>query len=173
MTTNNHQQTALCCRCFTLAMSPEEIWENYQHWVVEGWREVAKSQRHMWRGIEVPLDANGRGEIDGIEWLVEHLRYIGYRAWEFGRYEHVKTGREVLHFYTCDLLNRRTGMCRDYANRHYMCRVYRVCEHPSACESIWCGCHPVGQFIGEYTRDVLGQVRLAIARCRCVPISEP
>jgi hypothetical protein len=41
------------------------------------------------------------------------------------------------------LLDRRTGMCTDYQNRHDMCRSYGFCEHPKSCESIWCACHPI------------------------------
>jgi len=141
-------RTALCCRCFTLPLSPEELWENYDHWVVQDWHS------HMQDVEPPPRDSNERGAIEGIEWLIEHMRYIGYRHRSFANYE-IRPTSVYLHFYTCDLLNHRTGLCRDYENRHKMCRSYTFCEHPTNCESIGCLYHSCGSLVRDYQCDIL------------------
>lgn len=143
------QRTALCCRCFTLPLSPDELWENYTHWIVLGYRD------HIHDKLPPPKDGFDRGEIEGIEWLVTHLRYIGLRPTTFANYSQPINKSELIHFYTCDLLNPRTGLCTSYQNRHRMCASYRNCEYTDTCESLHCLCHPASDLIRQYQQDIL------------------
>jgi Fe-S-cluster containining protein len=113
----------LCCRRFPLQLGPEELYQRIK---------------------------SGRA-TDGFV-LLEILRYIGLRPWTFARYtsagarEHARiraTDGTLLHFYTCVRFDQKTGKCREYDLRPYMCHVYNRgdCEHVD-CESFDCSEHP-------------------------------
>ena len=135
--------TAMCCRWFSLPFSPEDIWENYIHWVVDGWWDEAERGAFVAPLTTVsliPATPDTRNMIMGVAWLVEHLRYVGLRP--SGTVYKTKTGQaDLLHFYACALLNPRTGMCQGYATRHEMCRIYLRCGYQD-CDSLWCEAHP-------------------------------
>jgi len=138
-------RTALCCRCFTLPLSPEQLWENYHHYVILGFGD------HLCDPGYPPRDDFDRGPIEDVEFYIEHFRYIGYRPPSFARYEHKDPEiNPLIHFYTCDLLNPRTGLCSIHGNRPRICQIYMYCEHPTSCDSFWCSCHPSGDLRREF-----------------------
>ena len=113
---------ALCCRSFPLRFAPEELWENYEHYVV---------------GSSDSDDAFGRGPIRDIAILAPMLRYIGFRAGNPNGVLWTCNIEEPRHLYTCIHLARESGLCRIHHWKPDMCRIYMNCEYPD-CES---GCN--------------------------------
>lgn len=123
-------EAGLCCREFTLPYGPEELWENYEHF-------------YLIEGPRTPRDANGHCRFEDIEILAETLRYVGFRIPQY--HEGLNPG-PPRYRWTCSNFDQVAGRCGDYENRSDMCRSYprpwEGCEW-AACESEWCGAHPI------------------------------
>jgi Fe-S-cluster containining protein len=100
-----------CCHFFNLPFSPEVLWENYQHFVINGREED---------------DANGHARFIDIERIEEMVRYIGYRADRFGSPGHYYTCKHISPEGVCGIYKDRPDLCRHYPNNG-RCE-YRLCE---------------------------------------------
>jgi hypothetical protein len=115
---------SLCCQCFTIRLSPEELWENYEHYVLN-------------KG-DYP-DKNDHSKFIDIEITVPMLRYIGMSC------KDPATGviqPEPMHLYTCSHLKNKECSIYYTQKRPFMCTAFpRKNCHYKGCESTKCEYH--------------------------------
>ena len=119
----------MCCQCFALKYSPKQIWEIYDHYVIN-------------QG-EYP-SPNNLNNVQEIEIIAPMLQYIGYFCL---RNVYNTLGdmnlEECAHFYRCIHFGANNDMCQIYDHRPKMCKIYTWCEHRNTCKSWFCPSHPL------------------------------
>jgi hypothetical protein len=124
---------------FSLPVSPDELIENYEHYIINN--------------IKNRCDKNNHREFMDIEKLIECLCYVGYYSQGNLISRGYKTNITYIpgsidyegcgHFYTCAWLNHQGG-CSNYENRPKMCTDYIKCEYRD-CESFSCSIHSLNK----------------------------
>ena len=111
--------TGHCCMAFTLPMSPEEIWANYDRWARGGQPIVMSS-----------TDVKLMPVIQDIHIIAPMVEYLGHLTKVPPR-QIQPTNDELLgkprlpnHFYRCKHFDAKKKICTIYEHRPAMCRNY-------------------------------------------------
>jgi Fe-S-cluster containining protein len=124
--------TGHCCRHFTLAMSPDELWEAYRRWLYGGADALFMKPQPQSEYLKAPI-SYGRVFRD-IHLVAPMVRYLGYMEPPIKLVNPENAGKA--HYYTCKHLA-ENGDCTIYEHRPDMCRAYPNGHECEFAECTW------------------------------------
>jgi len=94
---NGKKDSSLCCRCFYLQATPEELEEDFK-------KHIRWLETHVIAKIVIAL-----GEFNKNPYILDY---------------DVPNEKKIFNLYTCKNLCKETGTCLSYDSRPYLCREF-------------------------------------------------